>query len=54
LNGSLDMSRFLIDHGADVDAQDSDGLTSFSIALAMGHRKLARFLSNDRVPEHDA
>jgi ankyrin repeat protein len=54
LGGSLDLSRLLIEHGADIDAQDDDGRTPFSIALANGHRKLARFLSNDRAPGHDA
>ena len=52
LEGSLDVSRLLIEHGADVDAQDDDCQTPFSIALANGHRKLARFLSNDRVPHY--
>ena len=53
LGGSFDISRLLIEHGADINAQDGEGQTPFSIALANGHRKLARFLSNDRVPEHD-
>jgi ankyrin repeat protein len=44
----------LIEYGADIDAQDDKGQTPFSIALANVHRKLARFLSNDRVLEHDA
>jgi ankyrin repeat protein len=47
-------SRLSIEHGADVDAQDDKGQTPFSTVLANGHRKLARFLSNDRVAEHDA
>ena len=54
LGGSLDVSRLLIERGADVDAQDDKFQTSFSMALALGHRKLARFLSNGRVPEHNA
>ena len=54
LVGSLDMSRLLIEHGADIGAQDYNGRTPFSIALAYGHRKLARLLSNDRIPEHEA
>ncbi len=47
------MSRLLIEHGADISAQDDGGRTPFSIALANGHRKLARILCNDRVPEDD-
>jgi ankyrin repeat protein len=54
LKGSLDISRLLIEHGADVVAQDDEGRTPFSIAMANGHLNLARFLSNDRVPGHDA
>ena len=54
LGGSLDVSRLLVERGADVDAQDDKFQTPFSMALALGHRKLARFLSNSRVPEHDA
>jgi ankyrin repeat protein len=54
LGGFLDVSRLLIEHGADIDAQDDEGRTPFSMALANGHRKLARFLSNDHVLEHDA
>ena len=54
LGGSLDVSRLLIEHGADVDAQDDKCQTPFSMALALGHRKLARFLSNGCVPERDA
>ena len=50
--GSLDLSRLLIEHGADADAQDDEGQTPFSTALANGHRKVARFLSNDHIPEH--
>ena len=53
LGGSLDVSRLLIERGADVEAQDDRCQTPFSIALALGHRKLARFLSNGRVPEHN-
>jgi hypothetical protein len=53
LRGYLELSQLLIGHGADIEAQDDQGRTPFSIALAQGHRKLARFLSNDRVPEHD-
>jgi len=53
LGGSLDVSRLLIERGADADAQDDKFHTPFSMALALGHRKLARFLSNSRVPEHD-
>ena len=45
---AIDVSRLLIEHGADIDAQDDKGQTPFSIALSNGHRKLARFLSNDR------
>ena len=49
------MSRLLIERGADVDAQDDGGQSPFSIALANGHRKVARFLSKDHhdVPECD-
>jgi ankyrin repeat protein len=54
LGGSLDVSRLLVERGADVDAQDDKFQTPFSMALALGHRKLARFLSNSRVPERDA
>ena len=54
LGGSLDVSRLLIEQGAVIDAPDGIGQTPFSIALENGHRKLAQFLSNDRVPEHDA
>ena len=53
LGGSLDISQLLVEHGADIDAQDDEGRTPFSIALENGHRKLAHFLSNDRVAEHD-
>ncbi len=54
LGGSLDVSRLLIERGADVDAQDDKCQTPFSMALALGHRKLARFLSTSHVPERDA
>jgi ankyrin repeat protein len=53
LRGSLELSNLLIGHGADIDAQDDEGRTPFSIALANEHHRLARFLLNDRVPEHD-
>ena len=49
LKGTLDVSRLLIEHGADLNAQDNEGRTPFSVALASGHRKLALFLSNYRV-----
>ena len=49
--GSLDISLLLLEHGANVDARDDEGQTPFSIALANGHRKLARILSNYRIPE---
>ena len=52
MGGSLDVSRLLIEHGADINAQDDNGQTPFSTALAHGHRKLARYLSNDIVPVH--
>jgi ankyrin repeat protein len=54
LKGLLDISQLLIEHGADVDAQDDEGQTPFSMAMANGHQELARFLSNDCVPEHHA
>ena len=54
LGGSLDVARLLIEHGADMDAHDDKGQTPFSIAFIHRHRKLMRFLLNDRVPEHDA
>ena len=47
------MSRLLFEHGADVNAEDVEGQTPLSVALASGYRKLARFLSNDCVSEHD-
>ena len=47
------MALLLIEHGADVHAQDDGGQTPFSIALASGHCKLARVLLDDPVPEDD-
>jgi ankyrin repeat protein len=42
--GSFDVSRLLIEHGANVDAQ-----TPFLIELARGHRKLTQLLLNYRI-----
>jgi len=40
----VDLARLLVEHGADVTAQDTDGSTPLHSASAMGSVDLARFL----------
>jgi ankyrin repeat domain-containing protein 50 len=42
--GHLDVSRFLCDSGADVNAADDDGWTALMWACAGGHLDFSRFL----------
>ena len=45
-NGHADTVRWLVQHGADVNVQDNEGQTPFSIASGRGNRKVARLLSD--------
>jgi ankyrin repeat protein len=40
----VDLTHFLVEHGADVTAQDNKGLTPIHWAVLKGREGLARFL----------
>ena len=44
----MDLSRFLIEHGADTMAQDNRGFTPLYLAWLGGHVDLERFLTEHR------
>ena len=39
-----DLSRLLLENGADVNAEDDNGLTPFQIATSKGYRSTAQLL----------
>lgn len=42
--GDMERVQLLIEHGADVDAIDSDGMTLVTVALLHGHKLVANYL----------
>ena len=42
---SLDVLRLLLEHGADLDAEDKDGKTPLQLSLDRGHDEVTQFLS---------
>ena len=40
----LDVARLLLEHGANIDAENNEGNTSFQLALEAGHHEMAGFL----------
>jgi ankyrin repeat protein len=40
----VDLAHLLVEHGADVQSEDNDGLTSLHMAVLKEHVDLARFL----------
>ena len=41
----LEVARILLSHGADVDAEDEEGMTPAQVALARGQAELAQLFS---------
>jgi ankyrin repeat protein len=56
-NGKLDVSRFLIDRGSDINSRDNDGFIPLHMASRFGHVDIARLLldrgSDVNVREHN-
>ena len=44
LEGHLDVARMLLEHGAEVDAEDHWGKTAYHIALFNGHDEVVQLL----------
>jgi ankyrin repeat protein len=44
--GTVEGTRLLLKHAADIDAKDNEGRTSLQLALANGRDEIARFLSD--------
>ncbi|MEM2790511.1 MAG: ankyrin repeat domain-containing protein, partial [Thermofilaceae archaeon] len=42
--GHLEVARFLVENGADVNARNIDGMTPLHLAVFRGHLEVARFL----------
>ena len=42
--GYVDVARSLVDHGADVDVEDGNGLTAVGVAAKYGHYAMVRYL----------
>ena len=42
--GNLDVARLLVEHGADLDAEYKNGITSYQIALKKGHDEVVQLL----------
>lgn len=40
----MDIVRFLVNHGADIDAQDNEGWTPLHAAVCCGNINIAKFL----------
>jgi ankyrin repeat protein len=43
-SGKLEIARLLLDHGADVHIQSSDGVTPFQVAIHHSHHDIAQLL----------
>ncbi|EMD31287.1 hypothetical protein CERSUDRAFT_60194, partial [Gelatoporia subvermispora B] len=43
-SGAVDIARYLLDQGADVDGADSSGWTALHIAASAGHEDIVRDL----------
>jgi ankyrin repeat protein len=41
----LDAFRILVEHGADVDAEDGDGMTPLQLSLEGGHEEVSQLFS---------
>ena len=50
LTGSLDALQWLIDHGADQDAEDKNGMTPVQAASAAGQETCVEFLVTGVIP----
>ena len=46
-SGNLDIARLLVEHGADVDAENKWGRTAYQIAFNGRREEVAQFLSAD-------
>jgi ankyrin repeat protein len=46
------MTRILVDYGANVDAQNGEGMTSLHIAAAEGDEALVKYFYNVRASPH--
>ncbi len=47
--GSVEIVRVLLQYGADVGAEDDDGMTPLDVALSEEHREKAQLLSDHRL-----
>ncbi|TRM57323.1 ankyrin repeat-containing domain protein, partial [Schizophyllum amplum] len=43
-DGHLELARLLVDHGADIEAQEEEGRTPLHLTAEGGHCEVARFL----------
>jgi ankyrin repeat protein len=43
-NGNLSIVEYLINHEADANQADNDGVTSLAVAIANSHTEIAKFL----------
>ena len=50
--GYMDLMRFLVDDGADLDARNASGATPMFLASQAGHVQLVRYLAEGRVDLH--
>jgi ankyrin repeat protein len=46
-NRRLEVARPLVEHGADIDAENNDGETAFQVASEEGCHDIAKFLSDN-------
>jgi len=45
MKGTVEGPRLLLDHGANIDAENDEGETPFQLALETGYHEMAEFLS---------
>jgi ankyrin repeat protein len=44
--GHPEAARLLVEHGANIDAEDDEGRTAFHVASEKGYHETAKFLSD--------
>jgi ankyrin repeat protein len=45
-NRRLEVARLLVEHGANIDAKNDEGMTAFQVASEYGYHDIAKLLSD--------